>query len=130
MAYPSLTKTWYNDSYPAIDPNKRPELAQKGKTVVITGADTGVGRGIAHTFADAGAAKIVILGRRDETLQETKRLLEAKNGAVTVTAHPADVSDTAAVKKAADEIGKWDILVSNAAHLPTLRPLLDAPLDD
>ena len=35
--YPSLTPTWHNDTYPAIDPLS-PELRQTGKTVVITGA--------------------------------------------------------------------------------------------
>ena len=130
MAFPSFTKTWHNDTYDAINPNKRAELAQKNKTVVITGGGSGVGRSIAQAFADAGATKIAVIGRRDEVLQETKRLVEEKHSGVNVTTHSLDVCDTEAVKKAADEIGQWDILISNAAHLPTLRLLVDSPLDD
>ena len=130
MAFPTFTKTWHNDTYDAINPNKRPELAQKGKSIVITGGGTGVGRAVAQAFADAGATKIAVLGRREEMLQGTKKLIEEKHSNVTVTTHPTDVSDPAAVKKVADEIGKWDILVSNAAFLPTLQPLVDAPLED
>ena len=130
MAFPSFTKTWHDDTYPAIDPKKRPELAQKGKIVVITGGGTGIGRAIAQAFAAAGAAKVAILGRRDEMLQETKRIIEAKNSAVIITTHPTDITDPTAVKKAAANIGRFDILVSNAAHLPTLQPLLDAPVED
>lgn len=35
--YPSITPTWHNDTYPAIDPSND-ELSQQGKTIVITGA--------------------------------------------------------------------------------------------
>lgn len=35
--YPSPVATWHNDTYDSINPT-RPELSQKGKTVIITGA--------------------------------------------------------------------------------------------
>ena len=130
MALPSLTKTWHNDTYDRIDPNKRSELAQKGKSVIISGGGSGIGRGIAHAFADAGASRIAVLGRRDAMLRETKKLVGEKNSNMTVSTHPTDITDAAAVKKAAEEIGKWDILVSSAAYLPTPQPLVDAPLQD
>ncbi|KAF1953536.1 hypothetical protein CC80DRAFT_551184 [Byssothecium circinans] len=50
--YPCPTATWHNDTYSAIDPSK-PELSQKGKTVVITGAGSGIGRETAIAFAKA-----------------------------------------------------------------------------
>lgn len=36
VPFPSLTKTWHTESYPAISPT-RPELSTDSKTVVITG---------------------------------------------------------------------------------------------
>lgn len=38
---PSFTSTWHNDTYPAISPT-RPELSAAGKTVIITGAVSGL----------------------------------------------------------------------------------------
>ena len=57
FAFPSLTKTWHDDTYPAIDPQKRPELRLDGKTIVISGGGAGVGRGLTQAFANAGAKK-------------------------------------------------------------------------
>ena len=56
--------------------------------------------------------------------------MQEKHSDVAILTYALDVSDYDAIKKAAGEIGKWDILVSNAAHLPTLQPLVDSPLDD
>ena len=41
----AFTTKNYRDVYPAIDPT-RPELAQAGKVVVITGASRGLGRSV------------------------------------------------------------------------------------
>jgi NAD(P)-dependent dehydrogenase (short-subunit alcohol dehydrogenase family) len=83
------------------------DLPLKEKTAVITGAGSGIGRAIALAFADAGA-RLILVGRTRETLEETARL--AGNGHVLV----ADVSDEAAVSRMAGEAGPADILVNNA----------------
>ncbi|WP_333853048.1 SDR family NAD(P)-dependent oxidoreductase [Epilithonimonas sp.] len=60
------------------------ERSLKGKTVVITGASSGVGRAIAEAFALEGC-QIVLAARGQEALEETLRLcedLEAKAIAV------------------------------------------------
>ncbi len=78
-----------------------------GKTAVITGAGSGIGRAIALEFAKAGAS-LILVGRTPGTLDETARL--AGNGKVLA----ADVSDEASVSRMAAEAGPADILVNNA----------------
>ncbi|KAK0793032.1 hypothetical protein LTR91_021050 [Friedmanniomyces endolithicus] len=123
--YPSLTSEWHDNTYPAIDP-KRPELSAKGKTIVISGGGSGIGRGIAQAFALAGASAIAILGRRQASLEETKQLIASKLPGTTVSTHVADVTDSLAVQKAAREIGQWDVLVSNAGYLSSKAPLMES----
>ena len=116
--FPSFTSEWHDDTYEAIDP-KRPELSIKGKKIVISGGGAGIGRSITRAFADAGAASIAIMGRREAMLLETKKDVATKNSTVYITTHVVDVTDSATVKREAGEIGSWDILVSNAGYLPT-----------
>ncbi|KAK1814736.1 hypothetical protein LTR12_010872 [Friedmanniomyces endolithicus] len=123
--YPSLTSEWHDNTYPAIDP-KRPELSAKGKTIVISGGGSGIGRGIAQAFALAGASSIAILGRRQALLEETKLLIASKLPGTTISTHVADVTDSLAVQKAAREIGQWDVLVSNAGYLSSKAPLVES----
>ncbi|KAK1059021.1 hypothetical protein LTR74_012910 [Friedmanniomyces endolithicus] len=123
--YPSLTSEWHDKTYPAIDP-KRPELSAKGKTIVISGGGSGIGRGIAQAFALAGASAIAILGRRQALLEETKQLISSELPGTTVSTHVADVTDSLAVQKAAREIGQWDVLVSNAGYLSSKAPLMES----
>ena len=49
-------------------------LPFKGKTVLITGSGTGIGQAIATKFAENGAS-IIIMGRRQKPLDETKEIL-------------------------------------------------------
>ena len=123
--YPSFTSEWHDDTYQAIDP-KQPKLSVKGKQVVISGGGAGIGRGITQAFADAGAASIAIMGRREAMLLETKNEVTAKNSTVSITTHVVDVTDSAAVKRAAGEISSWNILISNAGYLPTPAPIADS----
>lgn len=125
-----MTKTWHRDTYAAIDPTKRPELSLKGKTVVISGGGSGIGKGLTRAFADAGASKVAILGRRDTVLQQAKQEVESHTAGVTITTHPADVADMTAVQNAADDIGRWDVLVSNAGYLSEPRHLVDSDPED
>ena len=123
---PSMTRTWHTDTYPDIDPRKRPDLSLNGKTIVITGGGRGIGRALSEAFATADVGTIAILGRRQDIVFDTKREIEAKNDNVKLTTHVADVTDISSVRKAAQEIGSWDVLVSNAGYLSTLEPLVEA----
>ncbi len=84
----------------------------KNQAVWITGAGSGIGRGIAIAFAAAGC-RLAISGRSEPALAETARLA---GGAVTVV--PADVTIEAQVARAHQAvlaaIGEPDILINNA----------------
>lgn len=127
--FPSYTQSWHTDTYDAINPG-RPDLSLKSKSVVITGGGAGIGRTITQAFALAGAAKIAILGRRSSKLEETKAEVEKVNNAVKITTHVVDVVDTDAVKRAAVDIGAWDVVVSCAGYLPEMVPVVDAKVDE
>ena len=128
--FPCPTKVWHNAPYADIDPTK-PELSASGKRIVITGGGTGIGRETARAFATAGADSIVLFGgRREELLQETKKIIEKEASTVKVTYYVADIVDLQTVHSVTKQIGKWDVLVLNAAYLPDPKPVLDANLDE
>ncbi|UKZ78412.1 hypothetical protein TrVFT333_006152 [Trichoderma virens FT-333] len=110
---PSATPSWRNDTYAAISP-ARPELSASGKTVVITGAGSGIGRETATAFAAAGAARIALLGRTEASLKETAAALPST---VSTSSHVVDVTSEESLAKVAGEIGTWDVLVLGAGHV-------------
>ena len=87
-----------------------------GKTVIITGAGTGIGRDMAIRFAAAGG-RAVITGRRQELLDTVAAEITAVGDEAFVVA--GDVSDEAHVQAlfaaAADRFSPVDVLVNNAA---------------
>ena len=87
----------------------------KGKSVVITGACSGVGRASALIFADHGA-RLILADIQKDWVDETVDLVtkaggEAKAVACDVT-KKADV--LAAVKAAVDAYGRLDVMYNNA----------------
>ena len=83
-----------------------------GKRALITGAGTGIGRGIALMFAEQGA-NVIIAARREDKLRETCRLAPESIGYVRMDL--CDAHDRAgAIQTVLDRYGGLDILVSNA----------------
>lgn len=129
MAFPSPTKTYHSKSYPAISTDE-PALSQSGKNVVITGAGTGIGQGIALAFAKANVKHLAVLGRTLQSLQETKLLIDRNRGATTVHIYSADISDQSSLDSAFAAFAKTiggpiHTLVANAAIHPGLAPAPD-----
>lgn len=95
-----------------------------GKIAIITGAGTGIGKSAAIQFAGQGA-KLVLVGRRREPLEETAA--EIKKAGGTATVHPADLEDGNAAAAVVDatigEYGRVDILVNNAGHSSRVRSI-------
>ncbi|OGA00414.1 MAG: hypothetical protein A3H35_08350 [Betaproteobacteria bacterium RIFCSPLOWO2_02_FULL_62_17] len=93
------------------------------KVAIITGSNTGIGKGIAEVFAKEGA-KVVINGRRKELIDSVAAQIKADGGES--LAVPADVTKEkdvlALFEKTIATWGKVDILVNNAGvatHTPT-----------
>jgi len=84
-----------------------------GRTVIVTGAARGIGRGIAERFRASGAS-IVLVDLDEDEVQEAAGLLDG-------TGVAADVSRTADVERvvahAIRETGRVDVLVNNAGIL-------------
>lgn len=132
MLTPSLTKTYHHTSYPDIDP-ANPNISATGKVVFITGGGTGIGKSIARSFVIAGAKAVIVSGRREKVLQETKEELSTL-GKSRVECFVADTTNLAAIEKAFSStvqlFGSIDVLVENAGYLPDQAFIKDSKLDD
>ena len=98
----------------------------KGKTAIVTGASSGIGRAIGETLGAAGA-HVFLASRSDAPLQESKKkIVEAGGQASTAVLDVRDVEQLQAViADALQETGRLDIMVNNAGlSYPT--PILDA----
>ncbi|MEU7064183.1 SDR family NAD(P)-dependent oxidoreductase [Streptomyces sp. NPDC046161] len=99
-----------------------------GRTALVTGAASGIGRATAVLLARAGAA--VHCADRDATgLRETARLVSAAGGKATV--HPLDVTDRAALRAAVAAAGPLDITAAIAGimHSSSVLDTTDEDLD-
>ncbi|MBA54936.1 MAG: short-chain dehydrogenase [Pseudomonadales bacterium] len=88
----------------------------QGKTALITGAGSGINKGIALHFARHGA-NVVMVGRRQEKLDATQAEIEAEGGRALGCS--ADVRDydalAAAAAKGAEVFGSYSIVIAGAA---------------
>lgn len=92
-----------------------PDQPLAGKTAIVTGASSGIGRGIAERLGSAGA-HVYLAGRTPSAMEESQKKIEAAGGKATpVTLNVRDVKQVQAlVERAASETGHLDIMVNNA----------------
>ncbi len=107
-----------SDEYQAL----RPGLFA-GRTALVTGGGSGIGRVIARRFAALGA-QVVVAGRHAETLAGTQREIEADGGAC--LGHPTDIRQAeqveALVAAALARFARLDFVINNAGGQFPARP--------
>ena len=97
-----------------------------GRSVIVTGGSKGIGKGIARTFARAGA-NVLIAARDEATLQAAADDVSKDSGArvETVVADVARVDDCRRIAEVAVErLGGIDVLCANAGVFPD-RPFTE-----
>jgi NAD(P)-dependent dehydrogenase (short-subunit alcohol dehydrogenase family) len=108
---------WERNLDPDLFKDRSFEGAVNGRTVLITGASSGIGRAAALKIAAAGGVPILV-ARTMEKLEEVKKEIEDQGG--TAYAYSADLSDTdsidATVKQILSDHAAVDMLVNNAGR--------------
>ena len=104
----------------------------KKKTVLITGASSGIGLGCAHAFAREGA-RLILTARRKERLDTLAKDLKKEFGTEVLTIQ-LDVRNQPAVEKAIKKLpASWqeiEVLVNNAGLSRGLDKLHEGKIDD
>ncbi|UYO33101.1 SDR family oxidoreductase [Bacillus halotolerans] len=105
------------DPRPVFDkPKKAKKLA--GKTAIITGGDSGIGRAVSVLFAKEGANVVIVYFNEHQDAEETKEYVEKEGVRCLLIA--GDVGDEAfcneVVRQASQDFPTIDILVNNAAE--------------
>jgi NAD(P)-dependent dehydrogenase (short-subunit alcohol dehydrogenase family) len=108
---------WERNLDPDLFKDRSFEGAVNGRTVVITGASSGIGRASALKIAAAGGIPLLV-ARTEEKLLEVKAEIEARGG--TAYVYPCDLSDLdaidACVRRMLSEHAAIDMLVNNAGR--------------
>jgi len=95
----------------------------EGKVAIVTGASRGIGRSIAEVFARKGA-KVVLAGRKQETLDEVARAIgPAARPVACHVGKPDQIQNL--VDSTIQEFGRIDVLVNNAATNVAQGPCLE-----
>ncbi|KZV69904.1 NAD-P-binding protein [Peniophora sp. CONT] len=110
--------TEQHDIYPYIDPKSDfTSQSYAGKVVLVTGASRGIGSETATFFAKAGAS-VVLIARKQLTLDESKAAILKEKPDAQILTFPADVTDSAKAKEAisatVEKFGRLDVVVANA----------------
>jgi 2-keto-3-deoxy-L-fuconate dehydrogenase len=100
----------------------------KGKTAVVTGGASGIGKAISEIFARQGAT-VHILELNENAAIELKNSLNTEGGLT--YAHACDVSNSESVKVVFSKLETLDILVNNAgvAHIGNVETTTESDLD-
>ena len=89
-----------------------------GKTVIVTGAGTGIGFSVAKRFHQEGAS-VVLSGRREQVLREAASQIATDPARLRVV--PADIASEADVANLFAAAMRWtsrvDVLINNAAAM-------------
>ena len=120
LVVPSFTRTGYAVRRRLFGWDDPDAWSLVGRTVVLTGPTSGLGRETAGSFARMGA-RLVLVGRDEARLGRTRAEITAESGNEAITTVVADMSSLESVRAAADEIlarePRLDVLVDNAGAM-------------
>jgi NAD(P)-dependent dehydrogenase (short-subunit alcohol dehydrogenase family) len=109
-----------SSSFPQSPPPVRALLDLSGRVALVTGAGSGIGRTIAHRFAEAGAAVMVHYQTSRDGAETLVTTIASDGGRAAACA--ADLTDPVSanqlVEATAEIFGRLDILVNNAGTYP------------
>jgi NAD(P)-dependent dehydrogenase (short-subunit alcohol dehydrogenase family) len=120
LVLPSFSRIGYDLRRRMYDWEDVGRVSLHGRTALVTGPTSGLGRATVSHLAAMGA-RVLLVGRDPDRLERTRLELEAWSGNHEVATYVADLASLAAVRQAADEILdrelRLDILVDNAGTL-------------
>ena len=112
-----LWSYWEEQLDTSTGDNRKNRAALEGKTVVITGASSGIGAVTAFKVAQAGGIPVLVARGKDK-LEEIKSQIEARGG--TAHVYPCDLSDLEAIdgltQQLTNELESIDYVVNNAGR--------------
>lgn len=109
----AFTRKVHHDIHAAIDPTK--VKLRQPYVVCIVGASRGIGAGVAHAYAHAGASGIVLASRRVSGLEQTAADCKKINPEINAEIVPCDITSDSDVqdlaRKTEAKFGRLDVLV-------------------
>ncbi|WP_066071040.1 SDR family oxidoreductase [Neobacillus soli] len=111
----------------SVDPDYKAGGKLAGKTAIITGGDSGIGKSVAIYFAKEGADVAIVYLEEHLDAEETKQLIEAEGQKCLLYSGDIGSEDYCKdiVNQIHSEFGKLDILVNNAAEQHPQQGLLN-----
>ncbi|KAI1263073.1 hypothetical protein F5Y18DRAFT_395983 [Xylariaceae sp. FL1019] len=129
----NYTKTNHTTPYPSISPSN-PSLSALSKTVLITGASSGIASATAAAFLEAGCIRLILVTRKTETISSTVKSLQSKFKNAKILTFAADIQDASSLTKAFSEaketLGAVDVVINFAGYQPSLAPLAKTDMKD
>lgn len=110
---PRPTATYHTNTYDRLSRNHG--FNGHGKTVFITGGAGGIGYHTAEAFAQTDVARIAIVARSADSLDQAKKTLEEAYPQTQVLIYCASITDTNKMTAIFHELGQVDVVVLNAA---------------
>jgi NAD(P)-dependent dehydrogenase (short-subunit alcohol dehydrogenase family) len=109
------------------NPDYRGANRLKGKTAIITGGDSGIGRAIAVAYAKEGCNVVIVYNVADDDAEFTKKVVEGYQAKVILM--KGDIGDSnfcnQIIEKTVEVFGALDIIVNNAAEQHLQKRLED-----